>query len=98
MDDMKISGGSVPLTNGNVDPQKRANNETTTPPTSFIQQEGITISNHLSKLMGLVSAGESIPDDSSRVMDMKRKIQANEYSIDFNALSDKLISSGALRA
>lgn len=100
MEDMKISRGNVPLSNGNVDQTQKQANDSATPSTAFIQQEGITISNHLNKLMGLISVDESIPDDAaaSRMMEIKRQIQSNQYTIDFNALSDKLINSGVLRA
>lgn len=59
--------------------------------------EGVTVTNHMGKLVSLLNSGDPVPEENSRVLDVKRQIQANDYKVDFNALAVKLLNSGVLR-
>lgn len=76
----KISNGKQPVADG--------------------QQEGVTVTNHLNSLVKLLadsSDGQpSSHSNSAAVADIKNKIQSNQYKVDFNALSEKLLGSGVL--
>lgn len=71
---------------------------TAQPAVSTAKQAGVTVTNQLDKLHQILasSSDELSAKDSNAVNDMKLRIQNNQYKVDFNALSDKLISSGAL--
>jgi anti-sigma28 factor (negative regulator of flagellin synthesis) len=55
------------------------------------QKEDVTISNHLNTLVNLMAGADDVPDDSARVMQMKQQIEKNNYHVDFDALSEKLV-------
>lgn len=63
------------------------------------QPEGITVTNHLNKLAKVLAsnADEATANASAAtVNNIKHLIQTNQYKVDLNALSDKLMNSGAL--
>ena len=55
------------------------------------QKEDVTISNHLNKMVNMMAGTDEVPDDSVRVMQMKQQIEKNNYHVDFDALSEKLV-------
>jgi anti-sigma28 factor (negative regulator of flagellin synthesis) len=55
------------------------------------QIEDVTISNHLNKMVSLMAETDEVPDDSARVMQMKQQIEKNNYHVDFDALSEKMV-------
>jgi anti-sigma28 factor (negative regulator of flagellin synthesis) len=59
------------------------------------QEESVSVTNHLDKWVTLL-ASEGLPEPNTRILDLKNRIEANEYKVDVNALSDKLIGSGLL--
>ena len=81
----KVSDVSHPV---NQDPSNQPGN---------VQSEDVTVTNHLNKLVSLLkTSDETGVSENSAVSAMKSRIQNNQYSIDFNALSDKLLNSGVL--
>ena len=60
--------------------------------------EGVTVTNQLSSLVNLISEDSAIPDDASRVVEMKRIVQSGDYQVNTGALADALISNGVLRS
>ncbi|MEO8400442.1 MAG: flagellar biosynthesis anti-sigma factor FlgM [Gammaproteobacteria bacterium] len=60
------------------------------------KEEGVTVTNHLSKLVKLLSADEYAPDENARVMATKSLVEKGQYKVDVNALSEKLLNSGLL--
>jgi anti-sigma28 factor (negative regulator of flagellin synthesis) len=62
-------------------------------------KDGITVTNHLNKLKTILASNtdEMTSNESSAVVNnIKYLIQTNQYKVDLNALSDKLLKSGAL--
>ncbi len=55
------------------------------------QSADITISNQLKTLVQVLAAHDDIPDESARVSQMKQQIENNNYRVDFDALSEKLV-------
>ena len=62
-------------------------------PTDFTQDEDVTVTNHLSKLVTLLGRGDVSPEDNARVTATKRLIESGQYSVNISALSDKLLGS-----
>lgn len=58
-----------------------------------LHQEGVTVDNHLSKLVNLLKGN---PDAELRLNAVKKQIQSDTYSIDTHLLSDKLLTSGII--
>jgi anti-sigma28 factor (negative regulator of flagellin synthesis) len=59
-----------------------------------IQSQSVELDQHLSQAIQLVSAEDLTKNDVSRVIEMKAKIDANQYVVDHNLLSDKMIARG----
>lgn len=90
MNEIKLDTMGVPLT-----PRKIENNAVKTE-TASSQPEAVSVTNHMSKLVSLLSDNHSIPEESARVLDMKQRIQTGEYKVDMDKLSDTLLTSGVL--
>ena len=58
---------------------------------STAKNADITISNHLNKMVNMLVSHEELPDETARVMQMKQQIEKNDYHVDFDALSEKLV-------
>lgn len=52
--------------------------------------ENIVVSDNVSKIAKMLVADEEISSQNSRVLEMKQKIQSGTYTIDTDALSEKL--------
>lgn len=62
-------------------------------------KEGVTVTNHLNKLKNILASNtDEMTSNASAatVNNIKHLIQTNQYKVDLNALSDKLLNSGAL--
>jgi anti-sigma28 factor (negative regulator of flagellin synthesis) len=53
--------------------------------------DGIVISDHLGKMVTFLAQNDESPKELERVKAMKNRIEANNYSVDVDALSDKLV-------
>ncbi|MDR3476571.1 MAG: flagellar biosynthesis anti-sigma factor FlgM [Gammaproteobacteria bacterium] len=54
--------------------------------------DGIVISQHLDKMVAfLAETNEAAPKEAERVKAMKNRIETNNYRVDVDALSDKLV-------
>lgn len=99
MTDIKLDN----VTTSKVSTQTTSNNKAVQSNTSQstaivtdVQQEGVTVTNHLAKLVNLLNGGETVANENSRVLAVKSQIQSGNYKVDINALSDKLLSSGII--
>ncbi len=62
-------------------------------PTVFLKEKSeIKVTNHLRNLVNLLVSEEFPPEDTTKVKEMKRRIDANDYQIDLDALSSKLLN------
>lgn len=59
------------------------------------KSQDVAVTSHLNDLLKKVSSIEE-PQNASALSDIKYKIQHNEYKIDLDQLSDKLLGSGIL--
>lgn len=55
-----------------------------------VKQEDITVTNHLSKYVNAMIAENNPPDETNRVLEMKRRIDNNNYKVDTDQLATKL--------
>lgn len=83
---------NMPLTHGKME---KNSNKSTSPAKE--EGAGVLVTTNLGKLIGLLSVDDGATEVNTRVMDMKNRIQNNEYKVDLNMLSDKLLNSGVLR-
>lgn len=58
--------------------------------------EGVTVSAHLNQLVSQQTDAVNGEQSAAAVANIKQQIQAGTYSIDYNALSDKLLTNGVL--
>lgn len=86
--EIKMDKLMTPLSQGKI----TQNTKQETP----VTEEGVTVTNSMSKLLDLISSDAQLPDENTRVMDIKRRIEAGEYKVDIDKLSAKLLSSGVL--
>lgn len=55
-----------------------------------LKSQDVTVSNQLGKLVNSVVADETSSVEQARVMNMKARIQSNDYTVDTDLLADKL--------
>ncbi|MHB1947044.1 MAG: hypothetical protein ACYCQI_02875 [Gammaproteobacteria bacterium] len=60
------------------------------------RQEEVAVTNHLNKLLKLFNDPVDLSQEDNVVSAIKQQILNNQYKIDFNTLSEKIIRSGAL--
>lgn len=53
--------------------------------------DGITISNHLTKMVDMLSPENADTNAAEQVKAMKKRIESNNYTVDLDALSGKLV-------
>ena len=53
--------------------------------------DGIVIGKSLDKMVAFLATDEEIPGDAERVKAMKNRVETNNYRVDVDALSDKLV-------
>lgn len=87
--EIKMEKLMTPLTQGKI-------TQNTKQEAPVTEEQGITVTNNMSKLLNLLSSDAQLPDENTRVMDIKRRIDAGEYKVDIDKLSAKLLSSGVL--
>jgi len=58
--------------------------------------EGVSVTNHMSKLINLLGGDEASPEESARVQATKSLVDSGQYRVDDHALSEKLLTSGLL--
>ena len=90
MDEIKVSKVA-----GNLPPAK-SQQPVVKQDIKHAQTEAVTVTNHMSKLVNLLGADEASSDENARVSAVKKLIDSDQYVVDFNALSEKLLSSGLL--
>lgn len=96
MDDIKV-GRPTSVTIENI----KQKSNTPTPSlghSNDTQSDDVVVTNHLSKLVDLVSAAGEMPDENARVMEMKQRIKSGDYTVNIPVLSDKLLANGVLKS
>lgn len=58
--------------------------------------EGVTVTNHMNKLVNLLGGDESSSEENARVLTAKSLVDSGQYKVDVQALSEKLLNSGLL--
>ncbi len=89
MNEIKLDSLGLPITHGKIE-------KNTKKPDAAPQQEEVSVTNHLSQLVSLLADGQPAVEDQARVLEMKQRVQTGGYSVDIDALSAKLLTSGVL--
>lgn len=93
MNDISIDSVGLPPMPKKMEPDHKNPVKPEAPTTS------ITVSNQLEKWVGMMSTSASATtEDNSRVNELRAQILSNQYSIDFNRLSQKILASGILNS